>query len=121
MVDDDEDFRVLLGFFLERLYPEARVVPCGTVTEALAALHGGATYDAVLLDLDLPDGNAVELAARVRAELAEPPPLLVVTGTGTAADWQVLAALGVRAFLLKPLDEETLALHLDRLVTARGL
>ncbi len=120
VVDDDSDFRVLLGYYLERLYPGAGVVAVGSVADAMGALRGTTTYDAVLLDLDLPDGNAVELAARVRAELAEPPPLLVVTGTGTAADWQVLAALGVRAFLLKPLDEETLAVHLDRLVTARG-
>lgn len=120
VVDDDADFRVLLAFYLERLYPGARVVAIDSVAGAMEALQGTTGFDAVLLDLDLPDGNAVELAARVRAELATPPPLLVVTGTGTAADWQVLAALGVRAFLLKPLDEETLAVHLDRLVTARA-
>ncbi|MEM1416445.1 MAG: serine/threonine-protein kinase, partial [Myxococcota bacterium] len=105
IVDDDEDFRKLLSAYLNALYPEATLALRATVGGALEAL-GSERYDAVLLDLDLPDGNAVELAARVRAELADPPPLLVVTGTGTAADWQVLAALGVRAFLLKPLDRD---------------
>ena len=113
VVDDDPHFRELVAILLERDFEGVKIDAVETATEALRALDG-ATYDVALLDLDLPDANAVELSATIRADFEAPPPLVVITGTGSAADWQVLSSLGVRAFLLKPLNRDALSVTLRR-------
>ena len=113
VVDDDPHFRELVSILLERDFQGVRIESVGTGREALAALESSA-YDVALLDLDLPDANAVELAATIRADFEAPPPLVVITGTGSAADWQVLSSLGVRAFLLKPLNRDALSVTVRR-------
>lgn len=113
VVDDDPHFRELVALHLETDFPGVSIDPVGTAAEALAALETR-RYDLALLDLDLPDLNAVEVAATVRADFEDPPPLVVITGTGGAADWQILSSLGVRAFLLKPLNRDALSVTVRR-------
>ncbi len=113
VVDDDPHFRELVMLHLETDFPGVSIDSVGTAAEALEALERR-RYDLALLDLDLPDRNAVEVAATVRADFEQPPPLVVVTGTGGAADWQILSSLGVRAFLLKPLNRDALSITVRR-------
>lgn len=115
VVDDDPHFCELVTILLQRDFEGVQVESVGTGAEALRCLENQ-SYDVALLDLDLPDANAVELAATIRADLESSPPLVVVTGTGSAADWQVLSSLGVRAFLLKPLNRDALSVTLRRFV-----
>ena len=82
---------------------------------ALAAI-AHATYDLMLVDLDMPDMNGVEVVASMRAQLEALPSILIVSGEGGAADWQVLASIGASGFLVKPLQLETLGLHVSRLL-----
>ena len=56
----------------------------------------------------------MELAAFVRAEFASPPSMMVITGTGGAADWQVLHGLGVTGFHIKPIAPDVLVHALRR-------
>ena len=113
LVDDDPHFRELVALHLEADFPGVSIDPVGAAAEALKALETR-RYDLVLLDLDLPDMNAVEVAATVRSDFDNPPPLVVVTGTGGAADWQILSSLGVRAFLLKPINRDALSVTVRR-------
>lgn len=113
VVDDDPHFRELVAILLERDFEGVRIDAVENAAQALRALDQQ-TYDVALLDLDLPDANAVELSATIRADFESPPPLVVITGTGSAADWQVLSSLGVRAFLLKPLNRDALSVTLRR-------
>ena len=113
VVDDDPHFRELVALHLEADFAGVSIDAVGTAAEALQALENR-RYDLVLLDLDLPDMNAVEIAATVRADFDAPPPLVVVTGTGGAADWQILSSLGVRAFLLKPINRDALSVTVRR-------
>lgn len=113
VVDDDPHFRELVAILLERDFEGVQIDAVEDAAGALKALDRN-SYDVALLDLDLPDGNAVELSATIRADIQSPPPLVVITGTGSAADWQVLSSLGVRAFLLKPLNRDALSVTLRR-------
>jgi serine/threonine-protein kinase len=117
VVDDDPDFCELLAEVVRlELNPSAvDVVYRGK--DALAAIEARA-YAVVLLDLALPDIAATELAARISAALTSPPPIVVITGQGTAADWQELSALGVKGFHLKPIIPAALAAHVRHVVSA---
>jgi DNA-binding response OmpR family regulator len=53
----------------------------------------------------MPSMNGIELSAGLRGSTAaNDVPILVVTGRGRASDWRVLNAMGVGAFLLKPVE-----------------
>ncbi|MEM6954461.1 MAG: protein kinase [Myxococcota bacterium] len=104
-----------IGGLLRSRFSGASVDLARSAREAVARLKYQ-SYSALLFDLDLPDENGLEFAASLRADVEGAPPLIAVTGAGTAADWQVLAALGVQAFLFKPVDEEQLAATLLRVL-----
>jgi eukaryotic-like serine/threonine-protein kinase len=57
----------------------------------------------VILDLRMPRVDGLEVAAAMRLRDPERTvPLLVLTATGGAADWQKLSAMGADGFLVKP-------------------
>ncbi|MGH7528769.1 MAG: response regulator, partial [Gemmatimonadales bacterium] len=74
----------------------------------LAALRGaaaaGAPYDLAILDVQMPHMDGFQLAAAVRADagLAHTQ-LLMLTSTGQRGDGERCRALGIRAYLTKPL------------------
>lgn len=68
--------------------PQLEVVP--TLAQARAALAEPLRFDLLLADLNLPDGNGLELVAEVRRRRL---PLAVVTLTGQGDEALVLAAL----------------------------
>ncbi|MDH6169172.1 PAS domain S-box-containing protein [Variovorax boronicumulans] len=68
--------------------------------------------DLVLLDIGLPGFSGVEVAQRVRREVAHPPPLVAVTGYGQASDRDASMAAGFYAHLTKPVDAQ----HLEGLL-----
>ncbi|HEY0970600.1 MAG TPA: response regulator [Gemmatimonadales bacterium] len=78
LVEDDSDHAWALSELLE---PAGYVVSCvGTLRDALSAAREE-RFDAVLLDVGLPDGDGLELVRRMR--LDEPPndvPVIVVSG-----------------------------------------
>lgn len=78
------------------------LVEAGDLAQARAAL-AGAPVDVVLLDLGLPDGSGLELAAELRnAHDGGPPAVLAVTGESSPAQASEAMAAGCRAVLTKP-------------------
>ncbi|MCU0675991.1 MAG: response regulator [Myxococcota bacterium] len=61
-------------------------------------------FDLVLLDLRLPRRSGVELLAELRATTAELPTVVVISGEASSEDWRLLASMGARAILFKPVD-----------------
>ena len=74
----------------------------GTVAAARAVL--GEPWTLVLLDLALPDGSGMEVAAALARHTSRPPLVVAVTGTAKVEEGFQLAKLGVRAYLPKPLN-----------------
>ena len=97
-----------------RLLPEAKLAVVDSVGGALARLRS-APADAVLVQNDV-EGGGLYVAAKIRAELASPPPILLVKGPKEHIDAQQLSALGVRAVLDRPIEPAALALNLKRLL-----
>lgn len=101
VADDDEDFR---DFAIEALtygFPGATIVAVGDGEDALAACDRESTA-LVVIDLDMPGLNGVELTAALRERYSMP--IVVVTASGGAPDWQLLSGIGADGFLVKPVD-----------------
>ena len=115
-VDDEAPALDELAFLL-RAQPVVREIRTASdATTALRLLRDGG-IDAVLLDINMPGLDGLELAG-VLANFATPPPVVFVT----AHEDRAVAAfdLGAVDYLLKPLREERLAESVRRVVELRA-
>jgi len=81
------------------------VVEVGSLAEARDALHLRPSL--VLLDVHLPDGRSIDLAAELCASPHRPTVIMMSGGT-TEAEIEPLLSRGVTALLAKPFTLETL-------------
>jgi len=88
---------------LQRNGVDCEVVGAGSLAEARALLAAAPGFDALLLDLNLPDGDGTELLAEIR-DRQLPLPVVMLTGSGDTAS--ALAALkgGADDYLVKRED-----------------
>ena len=92
------------------------VVLAGSGREALRRFHQRpGDFDAVLLDLSLPDMTARDICVALRESRADLP-VILTTGFAIDEDAQEVVALGVRGFHPKPLDVAALSQTLARVI-----
>ena len=101
VVEDDAALRATLA---EQIAAEGgfRAEEAGSAAEAEAKLaEDGARYDAVLLDIGLPDGDGRELCAKLRREGKKMPVIML---TGADAEQDVVRGLdaGANDYIAKP-------------------
>jgi two-component system, sensor histidine kinase len=106
-VEDNPYGRVILNTILTELGHRADFV--GSGEEAVAAVERG--YDAVLMDLTLPDIGGLEAARRIRAlrGSAGATPIIGISGRSEAGDEAVARGAGMNAYLRKPISPSTLS------------
>jgi DNA-binding NtrC family response regulator len=110
VVDDDPMVASALKFFVEgRGY---RFASAAGVAPAVAAL-AAKPFDAVLLDLYLPDGDGLEVMDRA-LELDPPPAVIVMTARAEIHGAVAAIRRGASDYLAKPLDLEDLGVRLDQ-------
>jgi CheY-like chemotaxis protein len=109
VVDDSVEFLDVARRLLEAARPGTSVHTVQTGAAALAFLVGEASNGTctrprfVVLDFRLPDMNAPELLARLRAEPALATlPVLVLSQAGWPEDARAALAAGASAFVVKP-------------------
>jgi two-component system, OmpR family, KDP operon response regulator KdpE len=117
LVEDEALNRALVRATLARAEDprlrDATIVEAPTIAAARAALAGD-TFDMVLLDVRLPDGDGLELAASI----GQPRPLLVaLTASVVPSPRAEAAAAGCDAFLEKPFEPAALQNVLSRLLS----
>jgi len=112
LVEDDPTIAEVLRGLLEA--QGHAIVHAAHGLAALSELEN-ATFDAALLDLDLPGVNGLDLARLIRAR-AIALPLLAVTARADANAEPDARAAGMDGFLRKPVTGEMLADALDALV-----
>ncbi|MDE3167260.1 MAG: response regulator, partial [Acidobacteriota bacterium] len=120
IVDDDPGFRGLIETILRG--EDYAVDSAGSVAEAAACI-GRRSYDAVICDLQLPDGSGMDVLRRSREEMPESP-VVMITAFGTVANAVDAMKSGASDYLGKPLsspDELRLVVRraIDRSHTAR--
>jgi signal transduction histidine kinase len=96
--DDSPDIRQLLGVVLERAGADAALAPSGEDALVLAAER---RPDVVLLDLDLPGMNGLEVATQLRARGYDGP-VIAVTGGGEELTPAALREQGFTDIVHKP-------------------
>jgi two-component system, OmpR family, response regulator QseB len=91
-----------------------RASTLSAIEDALAA----ATYDAIILDIGLPDGDGLDWLRRKRGQSL--PPILALTARGTLAERIAGLDSGVDDYLTKPFATEEVAARLRALVRRPG-
>lgn len=115
VVEDEAPVRDSLALTLrERGY---EVVAFGDFASAYEALSRLAP-DLLIADVNLPDGNGLELVARLRALHADSFPIIVLSGLNSETDFMRGFAAGASDYLSKPFTRDELlarcAVHLGR-------
>ena len=91
----EDDSALGRGICLALTGPETRVTLAATLAQARSLLSGGACYDLLLLDVNLPDGSALDLLGDLRRAGSAAPVILltandletdIVTGLDAGAD-----------------------------------
>jgi DNA-binding NtrC family response regulator len=110
MVDDEP--AVLFGY--ARYFAKAgyETAEAGTLAEARRSVTSR-RFDAVLLDLNLPDGNGLEWIRSLREEQSEIA-IIVITGRGDVPTAVEAMRLGADNFLVKPVDMDGLHVFLRK-------
>jgi two-component system, OmpR family, response regulator len=103
VVDDERSIRLVLGAALE--LEGHQVVHADCAARALDLLDGW-RFDAVLLDVMLPDADGLEILARVRTARGGScsTPIIVLTALSDPSHRTEALRGGADAFLLKPFD-----------------
>ena len=78
------------------------------------ALHARETFDAIVLDLMLPDTDGLEVCRQVRARAATP--ILMLTACGDAMDRVVGLEMGADDYLPKPFEPRELLARLKAIL-----
>jgi CheY-like chemotaxis protein len=113
----DDDLAVAAGLAEGLRAHDMNVQTVSTAAQALPAIESFGP-DAVVLDLDLPDGSGVNVYHDLRHTL---PSLPVIFSTGHRGDFVVAQLSDARATLLeKPYEIETLLTEIERLLPERA-
>lgn len=101
LVEDHADLRALLSCHLEQI--GAVVDAVGSGEAALTALRE-AEYDAILIDLGLPDLDGLDVIRRLRDGLAPTVPILVLSARHSIGERVIGLDAGADDYLPKPFD-----------------
>ena len=107
VVDDEESMRLLLGRVLKAI-PAAEVTLADGPDEAMDRI-AERPYDLVLLDLLMPVEGGIQLLTRFRdMPSTRAMPVIIVSAVTDPETRSVCQSLGVRDYVVKPIDREAL-------------
>jgi len=107
VAEDGPDNQRLIAFLLERAGAKVSVVSNGR--QAVQTLHAGAAdaYDVLLLDMQMPEMDGYEAAARLR-ETGVEIPIVALTAHAMDGDRNKCIEAGCDDYLAKPIDRDRL-------------
>jgi CheY-like chemotaxis protein len=111
LVEDNAVNQQLALLLLQKLGYRADVAANGV--EALEALERQ-TYDAVLMDVEMPEMDGLEATRRIRERPSEGPHVIAVTANALQGERERCLAAGMNDYITKPLRLEDLAAALSR-------
>ncbi len=117
IVEDDPAMAALIQSYLDGQPMSLTLADCGQQAMQLLSLQ---SYDAVLLDLGLPDMSGLEILLHMRAEQI-PGQVIVVTGDASMNTVIEVMKSGARDFLAKPFSKSRLLTTLNNCVEYQRL
>ncbi len=115
MIEDDQGLSAMVGEYLAPL--GIRITACATAGEGLGLIQRD-SFDALIIDVMLPDLDGFEVCRRVRAEHGIP--ILMLTARGDEMDRIVGLELGADDYLPKPFNPRELLARLRAILRRRG-
>lgn len=117
IVEDHQDTRDVLARLIRHMGHRALAAGCCAEARAMAGAYrpladGAGPLDLVLGDIDLPDGDGLELLRDLRAMLDCH--VVALTGHGLQADIERYQSLGIDRHLIKPIGVPELRLLFDQ-------
>ena len=115
MIDDDDRLAGMVSDYLGGAGFRVTVAGTGAKGEALLKRE---SFDAVILDLMLPDADGLDLCRRLRGE--SDVPILMLTARGEPMDRVVGLELGADDYLAKPFEPRELQARLRAILRRKG-
>jgi len=110
VVEDSEEYQHLVKMALSKSYKLTVVETCSAGFDAIK----NHSFDAILLDLNLPDGDGFRLCSYVKnREQSKDTPIICITSKSSIEDKAMGFSLGIIDYLTKPFDPLELKLRLD--------
>lgn len=115
IVDDDDEICLFFETILNKM--DCRSYTAKSIDEAenLMARH---SFDICLLDLELPDGNGLNLMRDLSGSLSSPE-IIIITGTGDVMGAETAFKYGAWDFVQKPFQLEEVSLPINRAIKYR--
>ncbi len=105
VVEDNEQNRYLMQYMLEKNGFSVVIGQSGAEGIAMAL---GERPDLILMDIQLPDMDGLEVTRRIRASEADGKiPIIAVTSFAMAGDREKALAAGCNGYIEKPINPET--------------
>lgn len=115
LVEDDTRLATMVATYLEQA--GFRMTHAATGASAMQQLLTGESFDAVILDLMLPDADGLDLCRSIRARSEIP--VLMLTARGDPLDRVIGLEIGADDYLPKPFEPRELVARL-RAILRRG-
>lgn len=117
VVEDDREVNTLICRYLQQRSFECDGAATGG--ECMALLTEPRTPDLILVDLELPDMDGVELCAQIRTRPeVQSVPVLVMTGYQQESQLDRFREVGADAYLLKPFSPRELLAKIQEMTSA---
>lgn len=105
VVEDNEQNRYLMQYMLEQSGYEVILASSGKEAVSLIAQE---KPDLILMDIQLPDMDGLEVTRRIRASEADANiPIIAVTSFAMCGDRENALAAGCNGYIEKPINPET--------------
>lgn len=112
LVEDNEENRYLITFILEKNNYEVLIAKDGKTGIELASKE---KPDAILMDIQLPDINGLEVTKRIRASKTnEKVPIIAITSYAMVGDKERSLEAGCNGYIEKPINPETFMTELQK-------
>ncbi len=111
VIDDSGVIRKAIRRILEQLAYEVTEAEDGL--KALDTLSGGARFDAVLCDIDMPNMDGLEFLGAVSKRGILAPPIIMCTTHTSFDKIQTAITLGATEYIMKPFDATIISSKLE--------
>lgn len=115
IIDDDKKMCDMISFLVQEINYNADHAL--TLADGLKKAVSG-NYDAVFLDVSLPDGNGIDILDQIRS-CSSTPEVIIMTGFGDPDGAEIAIKKGAWDYLSKPLSSQNIILLLNRIVKYR--
>jgi DNA-binding response OmpR family regulator len=103
IVDDEENYQIILS----RMLSKYKVITAGDAYEALIKLGSVNEVDLILLDIDMPGMNGIELAGKIKTDFPDiKAPIIFVSARSDLESYVEGFEIGADDYITKPFERE---------------